>query len=81
MVSLAKVHKAETPLRPVLQLPCSSYKNVNKTLANFFGNIDGAEIETNCGIRPECTKMQFRNRIFIDQKKNIELGRLIILMN
>ena len=24
-----------------------------------------------CDIRPKCTKMQFSNRIFIDQKKNI----------
>ena len=35
-----------------------------------------------CDMRPECTKMHFRNRIFFDQKKkNIELRRLIILMN
>ena len=24
-----------------------------------------------CDIRPECSKMQFRNRSFIDMKKNI----------
>ena len=43
---LAKVHKAETPLRPVLSLPGSSYENLNKTLAKFF-DFDGANIETN----------------------------------
>ena len=43
---LARVHKAETPLRPVLSLPGSSYENLNKTLAKFF-DIDEANIETN----------------------------------
>ena len=47
MYGLAKVHKAETPLRPVLSLPGSSYENLNESLANFFDNIDGANIETN----------------------------------
>ena len=44
---LAKVHKDETPLRPVLSLPGSSYENLNKMLAKFFDNIDGANLETN----------------------------------
>ena len=39
LYGLAKVHKDETPLRPVLSLPGSSYENLN--------NIDGANIETN----------------------------------
>ena len=47
MYGLAKVHKAETPLRPVLSLPGSSYENLNQMLAKFFDNIDGANIETN----------------------------------
>ena len=46
LYGLARVHKAETPLRPVLSLPGSSYENLNKTLAKFF-DIDGANIETN----------------------------------
>ena len=33
-------------------------------------DIDRA-VRGECDIRPECTKMQFRIRIFIDQKKNI----------
>ena len=44
---LVKVHKAETPLRPLLSLPGSSYENHNKILAKFFDIIDGAIIETN----------------------------------
>ena len=44
---LAKVHNDETPLRPVLSLPGSSYENLNKMLAKFFDNIDGANLETN----------------------------------
>ena len=36
LYSLAKVHKAETPLRPVLSLPGSSYESLNKTPAMFF---------------------------------------------
>ena len=47
LYGLAKVHKAETPLRPVLSLPGSSYENLNKMLAKFFDNIDGANMETN----------------------------------
>ena len=47
LYGLAKVHKDETPLRPVLSLPGNSYENLNKTLAKFFDNIDGANIETN----------------------------------
>ena len=47
MYGLAKVHKAETPLRPVLSLPGSSYENHNKMFAKFFDNLDGANIETN----------------------------------
>ena len=47
LYGLAKVHKDETPLRPVLSLPGSSYENLNKMLAKLFDNIDGANIETN----------------------------------
>ena len=47
LYGLAKVHKQGTPLRPVLSLPGSSYDNLNKTLATFFDEIEGANIETN----------------------------------
>ena len=47
LYGLAKLHKQGTPLRPVLSLPLSSDDNLNKTLANYFGEIEGANIETN----------------------------------
>ena len=47
LYGLAKVHKDETPLRPVLSPPGSSYENLNKMLAKLFDNNDGANIETN----------------------------------
>ena len=47
LYGLAKVHKVNTPLRPVLSLPGSSYYNLNKVLAKFFEKIEGANIETN----------------------------------
>ena len=47
LYGLAKVHKQGTPLRPVLSLPGSSYDNLNKTLAKYFDEIEGANIETN----------------------------------
>ena len=47
LYGLAKVHKDETPLRPVLSLPSSSYETLYKMFAKFFDNIDGANIETN----------------------------------
>ncbi|XP_063729576.1 uncharacterized protein LOC134857129 [Symsagittifera roscoffensis] len=47
LYGLAKVHKVNTPLRPVLSLPASSYYNLNKVLAKFFEKIEGANIKTN----------------------------------
>ena len=47
LYGLAKVNKVNTPLRPVLSLPGSSYYNLNKVLAKFFEKIEGANIETN----------------------------------
>ena len=47
LYGLAKVHKQGTPLRPVLYLPGSSYDNLNKTLAKYFDEIEGENIETN----------------------------------
>ena len=44
---LSKVHKQCTPLPPVLSLPGSSYDNLNKKLAKYFDEIEGANIETN----------------------------------
>ena len=47
LYGLAKKHKQGTPLRPVLYLPGSSYDNLNKTLAKYFDEIEGANIEKN----------------------------------
>ena len=46
LYGLAKVHKVNTPLRPVLSLPGSSDYNLNKVLAKFFEKIEDANIET-----------------------------------
>ena len=46
LYGLAKVHKNETPLRPVLSIPGSSYHNFNKFLTPLFEKIPGANIET-----------------------------------
>ena len=47
LYGLAKVNKAETPLRTVLSVAGSSYENLNEILAKFFDNIDITNIETN----------------------------------
>ena len=47
LYGLAKVHKQGTPLRTVLSLPGSSYDNLNKILAKYFDENEGANIETN----------------------------------
>ena len=47
LYGLAKVHKKETPLRPVLSIPGSCYHKLNKFLTPFFQKIEGANIETN----------------------------------
>ena len=46
LYGLAKVHKQCTPLRLVLSLPSSSYDHLKKTLAEYFNEIEGANIET-----------------------------------
>ena len=47
LYGLDKVHKKETPLRPVLSIPGSCYHKVNKFLTPFFQKIEQANIETN----------------------------------
>ena len=47
LYGLAKVHKQGTPIRPVLSLPGSSIDNLNRTLAKYFDEIEGANIENN----------------------------------
>ena len=47
LYGLAKVHKKDTPLRPVLSIPGSSYENLNRFLTPFFQKLPGANIETN----------------------------------
>ena len=44
---LAKVHKKESPLRPVLSIPGGYYHKLNKFLTPFFQKIEEANIETN----------------------------------
>ena len=47
LYGLAKVHKKDTPLRPVLSIPGSSYENLNRFLTPFFQKLQGANIKTN----------------------------------
>ena len=47
LFGLDKVHKKDTPLRPVLCIPGSCYHKLNKFLTPFFQKIEGANIETN----------------------------------
>ena len=47
LYGLAKVHKKDTLLWPVLSIPGSSYKNLNRFLTPFFQELPGANIETN----------------------------------
>ena len=46
LYGLAKVHKKNNPLRPVLSLPDSSYYKLNKVHAKLFEKIEGATVET-----------------------------------
>ena len=47
LYSFGKIHKNRTPLRPVLSIPSSSYKNLIKVLSPFFQRLPGANSETN----------------------------------
>ena len=58
-----------TPLRPVLSLPGSSYYNLNKVLAKFFEKIEGANIEPNSLEILESTNLEpNENLISLDVK-------------
>ena len=46
LYGLTKVHKVNTPLRPVLSLPGSAYDRLNKWLTKFIDKVPGANIET-----------------------------------
>ena len=46
LYGLAKVHKQNTPLRPVLSLPGSCYENFTKQLSKWFDKIEEVKIET-----------------------------------
>ena len=46
LYDMAKVLKKDTPLRPVLSIPLSSYENLNRFLTPFFWKLPGANIET-----------------------------------
>ena len=50
LYGLARVHKNNTPLRPVLSLPGSSHSNLNKVLAKFA--IDAREILESTNLEP-----------------------------
>ena len=47
LYGLAKVPKKESPLGPVLSIPGSCCRKLNKFLTPFFQKIEGANIETN----------------------------------
>ena len=46
LYGLAKLHKDNVPLCPVLSLPGSCYHKLNKILSRFFDKVPGANIET-----------------------------------
>ena len=46
LYGLAKVHKDNAPLRPVLSLPGSCYHKLIKVLSRFFDKVHGANFET-----------------------------------
>ena len=58
---LAKVHKANNPLRLVLKLPGSSHYNLNKVLAKIVEKIECANIETNSLEAREISKSLYTN--------------------
>ena len=84
------MHKENTPLRPVLSLPGSSYYNLNKILAKFFEKIEVANIETNsldARVILESINLEFNeNLISVDEKSlypNVPLkgGKNIAMRN
>ena len=46
LYGLAKVHKPDTPLRPVLSLLGSCYATLNAKLSTYVSDVAGSNIET-----------------------------------
>ena len=62
LYGLAKVHKENTPMRPVLSMPGSAYYNVAKTVAYWLSHI------------PEC-RINSSTKSVCDQLKNVDIGK------
>ena len=60
------MHEENTPLRPVLSLPGSSYYKLKKVVAKFSENFGGADIETN-----SLETRQVLERISIEPNENV----------
>ena len=52
LYGLAKVHKSDTPMRPVLSMPGSAYHEVAKTVANWLSYVP--ECQINCSSKSVC---------------------------
>ena len=52
---LAKVHKNNTPLKPILCMPCSCYQNYSLTLAKILAKVPKFNIQTRSG--PFCKRL------------------------
>ena len=61
LYGLAKVHKTDTPMRPVLSMPGSAYHGVAQVVANWLSNVP--ECKINCSTKSIC-----------DSLKNIQLN-------
>ena len=64
LYGLAKVDKAETPLRLLLSLPGSSFANPNEMLAKCFENFDG----TNIKLKVQMPEKQLKKLLWILMK-------------
>ena len=56
LYGLAKVHKQDMPVRPVLSMPGSVYFNIAKTVANWLSHVP--ECKINCSTKEVCDKLK-----------------------
>ena len=56
LYGLAKVHKTDTPMRPVLSMPGSAYHGVAQVVANWLSNVP--ECKINCSTKSICDSLK-----------------------
>ena len=59
LYGLAKIHKTDIPMRPVLSMPGSAYHGVAQVVSNWLSNVP--ECQINCNTKTICDALKYVN--------------------